>query len=142
MKVSDANMTYTNQRAAASRLRLEKEQVDRERKVFRNKLTKMKEKNRRDALELERDYQNQIDTDNSSLKRQLNQVRNKNTLALKAEVDRAQHEVYNLKKSHDIQVDELAQSQDSELQRMHEEHKENLYNARRKFEREFAKYQL
>ena len=121
MKVSDANVRYTNQRNAATRLRLEKEQIEREKKQFQTKLGKMKEKNRRDSLELEQDYQNQIDTDNATLERQLNQVRSRNSLKLKAETERAKHEVYNLKKSHRIQVDELEESQASDLKRMHDE---------------------
>ena len=142
MKISDAHTSYTNQRSNAERLRLEKTQVERERKQFKTKLSKMKEKNRQDSLELKKDYQNKIDTDNISLRRQLNQVRSRNALALQAEQDRSREEVHHLKKAHAIQVEELKDSQSSEIKRMHEEHKDILYNARRKFEREFSKYRV
>ena len=142
MKISDAHTSYTNQRSNAERLRLEKNQVENERKQFKAKISRMKEKNRKDTLELEKDYQNQIDTDDINLRRQLNQVRNRNALALQAEQDRSREEVHHLKKAHAIQVEELKDSQSAEIKRMHEEHKEVLYNSRRKFEREFAKYRV
>ena len=142
MKISDGNTRYINQRAAAARLRHEKQQVENERRQFKTKLGKMKDKNDKDSLELEKDYQSQIDTEHITLKKQLNQVRSQNALALQAELDRAGEEIRSMKKSHAFQVEEIKESQDSDLKRIHDEHKDILYNARRKFEREYAKYQV
>ena len=142
MRVADSNAAYKNQRRLAEQNRLNKAKIEKEKKDFDTKFEKLQNTNTKNLDEIKADYTEKYNFEVNNLAKKLNRLRKSQKQQLHMENTGAAKEMHNLKASHAMQVSEVKRSQQLQLKEMHDEHKEVLDNARIKFEREFAKYQV
>ncbi|MDH5581386.1 MAG: hypothetical protein OEY33_05720, partial [Bdellovibrionales bacterium] len=99
---------------------------------------------KRREVELERikkDSEVEIENETVEQSRKLTELRNKHTTQFKEESKRLNEELENLKLNHDSKVVELKKSQKSELDKVINEQKEVIDNARKNYVREKIKWQ-
>ena len=125
-----------HQEAVDARHQFEMRKKNRELKV---ELDKVKEKNQSTLVRISKEFDSNEVNERNKLEAKLTEIRRKNKQTIKDEDSRFKKMVDEIKSIHTSKIVELEISQDKEVQKQQEEHKDHLETARQKYEAEIGK---
>jgi len=109
---------------------------------FEKKIKHVVEENEKKLSDIKQAYRIKGEYLDNDLNKKLIALRSHQTFIIKDEQERLEKELDNIKKRHENQVSELGETNSSQIDKMKENHTEVLENAKRKFLKTKAKWDV